>query len=403
MKRRFPHSKQLASTLQPMRNPSESRPPHRPHRPPRPVWCLSGTCGAGRRSIRRPARHGWRYGWRRWHGKRRGWREWHGRRRWHGRYGNARRRPRSTYRATGRGWRSAGLRRDVRPGARRRLCARTPEQAGKKAGKYWALQGLRSLNINLDESGNEVVFRSLGADPTLDVRVFHQGRMQWFAWAVAALVLMLGLLIARVSLKRRFQFVALVTLLACGLPLLGGPLTEFSSACEKALFAVIALIPIWILIAFSTTLGRGLRGLSRRAVALVGGAAAILVLSGLVCQPSPAAAQDLIELLKPLLEADDPVQLPEDAIVIPYDPTIPRAVAAQRRSWFPTAATSSCGIWPIRNERLMASRNSTVIRWPERAITLSSMKAMTLFSRAMSTSSCLPISPSKCPWRWDKP
>ncbi len=141
--------------------------------------------------------------------------------------------------------------------------------------------------------------------------------------AVAAFVLVLGLVITRASLKRRFQFVVLVTLLACGLPLLGGPFTEFTSACEMALFAVIALIPIWTLIAFGSAIGRGLRRLTNRAMVLVGATAAMLIMAGFVHQPTPAAAQDLRELLKPLLDADDPVQLPENAIVVPYDPTDP--------------------------------------------------------------------------------
>jgi hypothetical protein len=147
--------------------------------------------------------------------------------------------------------------------------------------------------------------------------------MNWFAWAVGALVLVLGLLMTRATLKRRFQFVAVVTLLACGLPLLGGPMTEFVNPCAAALIAVIALIPIWTVIAFGSAITRGARRLARGAMRLVSVATAIVVFASVVDQTTTVMAQDITELLKPLLDADDPVQLPEDAIVIPYDPTDP--------------------------------------------------------------------------------
>ena len=67
-------------------------------------------------------------------------------------------------------------------------------------GKYWALQGLSGLSIKIDESGESVAFHSLGNQPELDVTVFQQNRMEWFAWAVALAIVVAGLLMANASL-----------------------------------------------------------------------------------------------------------------------------------------------------------------------------------------------------------
>ena len=126
-----------------------------------------------------------------------------------------------------------------------------------KLGQLWALQGLSGVSIEIDESGESVLFQSLGADPLLDVTVLQQHRMDWLAWATALAIVVAGLLMVRTSLRARVRMVVAIVLLACGLPLLGGPLTEFSLVCETALLAALALVPLWVLWAFLASLRAG--------------------------------------------------------------------------------------------------------------------------------------------------
>ncbi len=189
-----------------------------------------------------------------------------------------------------------------------------------RIGKYWALQGLRGLRIRIDQSGDALAFRSLGTDPVLDVTVYHQSRMDWLAFAIAMAVLVCGLLLSRSRLRTRVWFVATIIVLACGLPLLGGPATEFAVVCEHALLAALLLIPIWVLIA---VIGGLYRWISRHVTLGSAAAASILALaaaSGTLITPQ-VQAQDLKELLTPLLEETRPVVVPSDAVVIPYDPS----------------------------------------------------------------------------------
>ena len=63
---------------------------------------------------------------------------------------------------------------------------------------------------------------------------------------------MIGLLLTRRSVLTRIRFVVLLSILACGLPLLGGLTTEFSTVFQYALLATLALIPIWVMFAVIT-------------------------------------------------------------------------------------------------------------------------------------------------------
>ena len=73
--------------------------------------------------------------------------------------------------------------------------------------------------------------------------------MTWLAWAVVFVILVAGLMQTHAPVRKRVRWVVLLALLACGLPILGGPLTEFNSVFEKALMATLALIPLWVVIA----------------------------------------------------------------------------------------------------------------------------------------------------------
>ncbi len=206
-------------------------------------------------------------------------------------------------------------------------------QDRQQLAKYWALQGLRGVSIQLDQSSalgarsgaqdrppGQLTFRSLGSDPELDITVYDQGRIRWLAWAVVLAILTAGLLKARAPVRTRVRWVVLLTLLACGLPIIRGPLTEFTAVFEKALTATLALVPLWIVIACVERFVGWIVRRRTRATSVVTTAAWIIAASLLSAVPPIAEAQDIRQLLQPVLDEDRPVRIPDDAVVIPYDP-----------------------------------------------------------------------------------
>lgn len=211
--------------------------------------------------------------------------------------------------------------------------------------KYWALQGLRGVTIQIDDSsplaevaaagdpsrGELVTFESLGAEPTLDITVFDQTRMTWLAWGVGLALIVVGLAMTRASTRARVRLVVIVALLACGLPVLGGPAVEFALVYEAALFAALALIPIWVLLAFLAVPARWWARRARLVAPRASLTSTLVVAVGLTLVGAECRAQDLQELLKPWLEERQPLRIPDDAVVVPYDPADPqgRANASQ--------------------------------------------------------------------------
>ena len=63
----------------------------------------------------------------------------------------------------------------------------------RKKQSLWALSGLRSLNIQLTDTGNAIEFYNLGEQPTLTATVVHQSRLNWIAIAFAFMIAALGL------------------------------------------------------------------------------------------------------------------------------------------------------------------------------------------------------------------
>jgi hypothetical protein len=212
-----------------------------------------------------------------------------------------------------------------------------PEPAQGKLTRYWALQGLRGLSIDLDPSSSlsgtatlaagapgPLTFRSLGADPQLDIGIYDRSRMSWLAWAVALIILVVGLLQTRAKVSRRMTWVLVLALLACGLPLIGGPCTAFELVFQRALQALFLLVPLWIAVACLERMAGSWRRVRERWSTVRAAALVLIAWTSVAMLPPCVSAQDvpnLTDLLKPLLDQDRPVKIPDDAVVIPYDPT----------------------------------------------------------------------------------
>ncbi len=186
----------------------------------------------------------------------------------------------------------------------------------------WALSGLRSLNIELTEWGNSIQFYNLGEQPVLKATVVNQTRLNWVAIAFAFFIASLGVLLSRRKLKTKVFFV-LVVLLAAGLvPLAGASLDALATVLDLVVLAVVFVAIYFVLASLIRLLGRSL---SRAAAHLpmLSMFLAVFVLAG------PSSAQQIIQDASELkrliqeLQTETAVTLPDDAIIIPFDPEDP--------------------------------------------------------------------------------
>jgi len=196
--------------------------------------------------------------------------------------------------------------------------------------KYWALEGVRSLPIDLQKQGDAITFQSLGVRPLLRVTIANARRFDVLAWSVGLAVFAAGLLLTRRSARAKTRYVVLVAVVALALPLATGLTYELGETFDCAFYAACCLV-LWYLIAAALRwlcphAGESLRDshpVSERPAHVV--SSLLLALVVLTAASAPAVAQEskppafdpsgLIELLAP----PKPVRLPADAVIIPYD------------------------------------------------------------------------------------
>lgn len=184
---------------------------------------------------------------------------------------------------------------------------------------YWALEGVRSLKIDLEPSGQVVAFRSLGAEPTLRLTLSDQRRMAALGWGLALAALLVGLTLTRLPLRTRARYVALVAAAATVAPVLFGGV-EWTYLANPAFFAASLLVPYYAAV-------RGVRWVAanaRRPIRFRAAAAGTTL--GLVFVPATWGdpPKDLGTPENPVVVAMGkplpPIELPDDAVLVPYDP-----------------------------------------------------------------------------------
>jgi hypothetical protein len=185
-------------------------------------------------------------------------------------------------------------------------------------GKRWALEGVRSLRIEMQQTGDELTFQSLGVQPRLDVTISDDRKITLWACGVALAVLALGVLLTRRSAKAKTRYVVSVALLALVLPLATGLAHQLGDTFDYAFYAACLLTLYYLAVgALRWCVCSCCRSCATQA-------AVLLLVGGTWCLP-PASAQQpaeptidreaLIDLLTPY----EPIALPEDAVIIPYD------------------------------------------------------------------------------------
>jgi hypothetical protein len=110
------------------------------------------------------------------------------------------------------------------------------------------LAGVRSLKIDLQETGGQLTFKSLGVDPRLEVTLVEGQRLDLLAWALALGVALYGLAITNRPVRTKAQFIVVVCLAATLMPLITGWF-ELAQIVNGSFYAACLLIPYYLLVA----------------------------------------------------------------------------------------------------------------------------------------------------------
>jgi hypothetical protein len=215
-----------------------------------------------------------------------------------------------------------------------------PDNADKSA---YALTGVGSMLIDLqtDHGGQSAVFRSLGTDPELRAAVIDNRRVAAAAWGLSLLVLLVGVGLTFQPAHRRASYVVVV-LLASSLPLLLTSAFDdvaqvldyvFYAGCVLAVYYPLAACVLacarWVRSKLPADLSSPHAPREEAAVSTAATSASVLLAFLLILAGSQSAvAQDQssvrivnIKELLPLLEGTPaPIEVPKDAVIIPYDP-----------------------------------------------------------------------------------
>ncbi len=231
--------------------------------------------------------------------------------------------------------------------------------------------GFSSLKIDLQEAaeqGEPTVFQSLGVEPRLLVTLADGRRLDTLGWALALAVLLAGVSLTGRSLAAKTRLIVAVFLAGTLLPMIPG-LEPLAGPCNAAVYAAALLLPYYLLVRPARWLIAAVARMPvyRRQAGTATGV--ILVLAcllplaqgadGPMATPpsanlpaSPpillpqagegslnAASQESKEsrYVVQVVEPPEPVKIPEDAVILPYDPDSKTGVQQAEKMLVPYA------------------------------------------------------------------
>jgi hypothetical protein len=218
-----------------------------------------------------------------------------------------------------------------------------PAPARKLAEKQkaaWALEGVSSLRIDLQQTGAAVTFRSLGAEPRLGLTVAAEDRLDAMAWGLALAVLLVGLVLTGQPASRKAGYVVAVGVVATLVPVITGRI-ELAMVVNGTFYAACLLIPYYLAAAVARRFIEKVRGLFSPRTAAAGAAALLVIAAVLLAagaagapavaagpaaapasaaEPPPAAGPAMPPYVIQLAPPPVPVKVPADALLLPYDP-----------------------------------------------------------------------------------
>jgi len=206
------------------------------------------------------------------------------------------------------------------------------------------LEGLRSLPMNPEDlsqyGGRTLTFRSLGAEPVLELTLANRQAHDRLAWGMILAALLVGLALTGRPAGTKCKLVLGVILVGTLLPLVFRDV-EAARVGNALVYAAALLVPYYLAVPVVKWVWRGLvrlaewtrRAPGRSPAPTAAGSAALLVawlaLGGIAAGVARAQAPDaksapagdktgpyVIQIVEP----GKPVKVPEDAIILPYDP-----------------------------------------------------------------------------------
>lgn len=207
------------------------------------------------------------------------------------------------------------------------IAAEKPSPGGQSVGKassrsdaYWALEGVRSLQVDLERPGRAFTFQSLGTDPRIRLTLANAQRLELLGRGLALATFLAGVVLMRRSLRVRTQYVLLVLIAATLVPLLssGTGLYQvanpvFNAACLLAAFFVAFRAARAVASFARRTISR--RILATSVVAIV----SLVVTPGAMAEPQPTRGTPGDPLAVTIVDPKPPIVIPDDAVIVPYD------------------------------------------------------------------------------------
>jgi hypothetical protein len=182
----------------------------------------------------------------------------------------------------------------------------------------WALQGMRSLPIdwsddfqNLDEVAT---LQSLGGTAAVRLQFVDRNRILWIAVAAFVVTMLLGFLVAYRPLKTKIRFFALFLVVALIAPILLGKQTEWDVFRSAILIGLIATVPLQIAMAILSWFGQHARQFVTTTSLM------IIMLLSRDAYSQTTSPDDILKALRELAGGSK-IELPENAIIVPYKPS----------------------------------------------------------------------------------
>ncbi len=239
---------------------------------------------------------------------------------------------------------------EIAAGERGERAVVTRGGGAKRAQVRFDLLGVRSLVIDLADvnaMGQTVSFQSLGVAPELEVTVAERTRLGMFAWGLFLAVLLYGVSLTNRPVGRKIRYLVILVLVATLVPLVVDGVAAvrtfnivFYAASLLVPYYLIAGTVKWLVRACSNTMAKPANVASKAAPATV---ALLLVL----IFSATATAADAQKTGQPqrgqlpfgiqILEPPTPVTVPQDAIIIPYDPSSETGIRDARQIMVPYA------------------------------------------------------------------
>ncbi len=205
--------------------------------------------------------------------------------------------------------------------------ARTPPAKRSR----FDLEGHRSLKTELTpDKKRTIVFYSLGVEPELSITLTQRSRHDALTWTLVLVIGLIGLARTNRTVAAKTRFVLLLALITT-IVALWVENSTWIDTCNHLFWTAMALVPYYLLIGL---LRRPLRCLAEQTCCCrrwLGFSSATAGLLLLMCWATQSAAAELpeaklgpyvIQIAKP----PTPVDVPDDAILLPYDPTSPSAI-----------------------------------------------------------------------------